>query len=726
MGKDRIIILLCLTLMAGLLSGAGMLMPRINHMRADLKLTAHDEVMQNLPPEIALTQAALGSFRGLAVDILWGRVQKMQADGNLYEAMQLADWITKLQPRFTQVWVFHAWNMSYNISVTTATPQERWMWVQAGMKLLRDEAIPLNPQNVQLHRELGWIYLNKIGMYSDDMHWHYKAELASEWHLLLGEPPVDAETDEVVAWFKPVADMYEAYVNERELGYAVREELERIHDLAIVEDHIDEFHAMTIQQLNTRLRTLMNSGDSTLAEALEPLQALTRAQIAAAQADPVERVRAGDAEVAEQLDRLRERGFRPDRSFLRRIAQIQVRDTSVDLELMNVDLGDLSEVDQWLRDWLNDEELEEVRNRLFGFVRARVIYEEARMDPIWMFDLMRGGWFATPDGEPVPIPIDWRHPAAHGMYWSSLGVRRSSGLLRPEDFMVLNTDRQVTQSLQALTRTGDLIFDPATRYYRVLPDPRYIDAYHANVLTAAGRLSGDYLDQTTAPDSFKSGHENFLSFAVQQSYFYGDMDQSRRYYRMLRELYSDFRPDRAQRYQQTLDEFVTNYFMSEEAFSSMDDVVSHVTGYIMQAIDEGLANGRSEISDRYLGLAQRAHRVYNARRAEIGRNQQGQDRLMLPSYEQMLVDTFTRYLVSPPSAATNPLMKARAWRNAPDALKVRVFDRVRDPLYQQAEQSGLSGASMYPPPEGMAAYREQRGQTEEQRNDGLESRPDRK
>ena len=47
--------------------------------------------------------------------------------------VQLSDWITKLQPHFTSVWIHLAWNMSYNISVKFNYPKDRWEWVKRGI-----------------------------------------------------------------------------------------------------------------------------------------------------------------------------------------------------------------------------------------------------------------------------------------------------------------------------------------------------------------------------------------------------------------------------------------------------------------------------------------------------------------------------------------------------------------------------------------------------------------
>ena len=103
--------------------------------------------------------------------------------------MQLASWICKVQPRFPSVWAFNAWNMAWNISVTTYTPEERWNWVYNGVKLLRDEGIKQNPRAVNLYKELAWIFVNKMSATTDQYHLFYKKNWAWRMHLVLGSPP---------------------------------------------------------------------------------------------------------------------------------------------------------------------------------------------------------------------------------------------------------------------------------------------------------------------------------------------------------------------------------------------------------------------------------------------------------------------------------------------------------------------------------------------------------
>jgi len=147
-----------------------------------------------LPAGIRFLTVALGGFRGIIADILWMRASVLQESGRFFELVQLADWITALEPRFPEVWIFHAWNLSYNISVLFDSPEDRWRWVKHGISLLRDRGIAFNPDEPSLYRELGWIFQHKIGADYDAAHWYYKRAWAAEMERLFpgGRPDYPA------------------------------------------------------------------------------------------------------------------------------------------------------------------------------------------------------------------------------------------------------------------------------------------------------------------------------------------------------------------------------------------------------------------------------------------------------------------------------------------------------------------------------------------------------
>ena len=197
--RDITICLIAFALGITLLITAGNQLDYINSQRKEMKLVIN-EPLENAPPSLAFATIAMGAFRGLIVDILWIRADRLKEEGQFFDARQLAEWIVTLQPRFSAVWAFQAWNMAYNISVTipASQPEQRWQWVRNGFELLRDKGIPLNPGDLSLYRELALIFQHKMGGVTDDVHKYYKLQLARAMTPLLG--PADEQ------YFQKLAD----------------------------------------------------------------------------------------------------------------------------------------------------------------------------------------------------------------------------------------------------------------------------------------------------------------------------------------------------------------------------------------------------------------------------------------------------------------------------------------------------------------------------------------
>lgn len=221
--ETRVRLIAALVMLASLAASAT-INPRIAASVGKHNLSFTDTAEEGDPPQVALG-VAMGAFRGLFVNMLWIRANTLKEEGKFHEAIELSRAITKLQPRFPQVWAFHAWNMAYNISVTTQTPQERYQWVMAGVRLLRDEGLAANPNDMLLHKELAWIYLHKIAGYTDDANQYYKRKVAEEWTIVMGEPPrplPDQRNRQAMIqlyadqWIKPIIDAPESLSGLRE------------------------------------------------------------------------------------------------------------------------------------------------------------------------------------------------------------------------------------------------------------------------------------------------------------------------------------------------------------------------------------------------------------------------------------------------------------------------------------------------------------------------------
>jgi hypothetical protein len=203
---DRLTITVAGIVMLACMAGAAAVAGVVQRQRHDLDLVVSTEGTEGMPPHVAVVTAALGTFRGLAVDLLWARADHLQDEGEFFEAQTLSQWITTLQPRFQKVWAFQAWNLAWNIAAATQVPAERWGWVSRGIELLRSRGIPLNPRAANLYFELAWIYQNKIGRVGDKEHWYYKARLAEEMQELLGDLTAGKTTEQAIERFRKISD----------------------------------------------------------------------------------------------------------------------------------------------------------------------------------------------------------------------------------------------------------------------------------------------------------------------------------------------------------------------------------------------------------------------------------------------------------------------------------------------------------------------------------------
>ena len=233
-----IVALVLLGIVLSFLSG------RMNAIRYNAHLT-DTTPLENAPPMVAFTSVALGGFRGLAADLLWLRMRRLQEDSKYFEMVQLADWIIKLQPRNTDSHAFLGWNMSYNISVTFTSFEDRWRWVKRGFELIRDEGLDLNPGDPELFRQLGWIFQHKMSQDMDDANRYYKTEFAKEiirlfadyyhkWDLLINAP---SNEEKLRAALGGKTDFWKI-INRH--GYANFQEFERrFRELAVIPPEVD-------------------------------------------------------------------------------------------------------------------------------------------------------------------------------------------------------------------------------------------------------------------------------------------------------------------------------------------------------------------------------------------------------------------------------------------------------------------------------------------------------
>jgi hypothetical protein len=513
--RDLIICSVCIIIAAALLITAGARLDYINSQRQQMKLIINAP-LENAPPSLAFATVTMGAFRGLVVDVLWMRADQLKEQGQFFDAKQLAEWITTLQPRFASVWEFQAWNMAYNISVAipATQPDQRWRWVKNGYELLRDQGIPLNPKSIALYHELARIFQHKIGGVTDDAHKYYKIQLAIAMEPLLG--PADNQ------YFDSLTE-------------APSDWQQIIKDPNV-----------------SRFITALKSADKTFSN---------------------------DDEAVNNYLSLRQNAgrFTPSAAVV-----------------------------------IDDFRGTETLRKFDVFARAYQLRKVWKLDPVLMRQINKTygpiDW-TDPNSR---LPLDWRHPDSHAIYWAVKGLQTAAkDKSREIDISETNTDRIVFHSLQNLFRNGKIfIYDvpveappenysqpPQTQMFKDIflrPDLRMFEPYNKAMLAVMGKYKNP--QDKMIYESLQNSHRNMLKNAIFSFYQAGHKQQAQKIYDELRQLYP------LNEFKVSLVEFARKRFLEELDSIGIDDAKEQVLlllreGYLLYAIrDDDEAFGREKMA----------------------------------------------------------------------------------------------------------------------------------
>jgi hypothetical protein len=657
--NDRTTQLLAAGVLGGCMALSPMLAVRMTAQAGRAEMVYTDRAEDNDRWEVT-TGIAMGAFRGIFVNLLWIRANDMKEAGKYYDAVELAKAITRLQPRFPRVWVFHAWNLAYNISVMTRTREERWNWVNQGVQLLRDQAIPANPNDLLIHKELAWIFLHKIQGVTDDANTYYKRMLAAEWTFNLGTPPRRGPEDRDRA--KQI-EKYAAWMR----GFA---------------------------------------SAPTSAEGL-------------AEVSP---------KAAELGERLKAIGLSFETKDQRRVSLQRYEVTRVNLESARHDMfvkavADMQQVSA-LIGVIEDPAFKDAWPEFLRYVRRRVLVEDYRMEPDRMVR------YTEKYG-----PIDWRHGAAHALYWSARGVEEAGDRVRfvtdakgnvldegnRKDFDFLNTDRVVAQSVQELFRSGDLFFDFQSfvnGHYNVwqgTPNGAFAESY-GGILDEMRRRS--LIDQQRGNryvSPLSAGYENFMIDVCLYFYRRGERQTAERWLERLR-TYDDmntYDATRAERFRD-MDEFAINEMKTRATSAYV--AVSQITGSLMGAYTTGLLGQDPELFQKQFQYAKDFHAFYMKEQTRLTAVNIEQARMeqLDKDFEFVAGPMFQEFV-----AQLSLDDAAYVYAAAPNDLKQWAYDALqqahRAALTQEVKEGVRSFDHFFPQPEGMDAFRARIAQKQEER-----------
>ncbi|XOV75048.1 MAG: hypothetical protein ACFHWZ_16550 [Phycisphaerales bacterium] len=627
----------------------------------------------------------MGAFRGLFVNYLWMRADRLKQEGKFHEAYELSAAITRLQPRFPRVWSFHAWNMAYNISVATSTREERWQWVKAGIELLRQEGIPKNPNDVQLHRELAWIFNHKVQGFMDDANRYYKKQLAREWHMLLGEPPRlqsgnEAATQQMVDWLEEVVSAPETLggVIDRELADRNRDVIEE-NRLGIEDSLVNELATRIVDEAGLEL-------NYDLLELYAVQQALDNSWFTqSAEEGGIPFAREGaERQLAQRGD--------SNSVFTELYRDEKYADT------VGED-GEIVMPGAW--------------SRLIPHVRKRVLVDEYNMSPTRMQR------YTAKFG-----PLDWRHPSSHAVYWSHRGVELGLQRRGVRNFNTLNTDRITMHSLQELFRSGTVMYDPIRDTHLTMVSLHYIPSYAEIVLEVAAR-GGRSQDESRAFRTYIQGLQNFLKDAIRTTYRFGDIEQANYWFTELREfpglnvndpaLFEDLGLDLAT--------FVRKQLEEDDRFTIPHVAASEVEMALRGAFLNGLLNGDRQAFEGNIEYARQVHKRYFDLQDQVTLVDRDRNRMdeMHPDFAIAAGEVFLRILAY---SDIEIFQSSLMYQRVPSSIQRVVYDALISVFAQQGVPPQLL-AEMFPEPPGMEQYRAELNRKLQDQEEGRKAAMDR-
>lgn len=104
----------------------------------------------------------LGGVKALAVDFLWIHLSDLTQEHQWLEAIQVAELITKFQPRNEEVWSMLVHNLMYNIPASVDDRPKKWQYIERGIRMGEEGALR-NPLSPYIYFEMGFSIWNRLG-----------------------------------------------------------------------------------------------------------------------------------------------------------------------------------------------------------------------------------------------------------------------------------------------------------------------------------------------------------------------------------------------------------------------------------------------------------------------------------------------------------------------------------------------------------------------------------
>jgi hypothetical protein len=354
----------------------------------------------------------------------------------------------------------------------------------------------------------------------------------------------------------------------------------------------------------------------------------------------------------------------------------------------------------------SDPKYQDAAPHLLRHVRKRVLVDKYHMEPDRMIRYTREYG-----------PLDWRHPAAHSVYWSARGSEEA--LLRMteknrKNYDLLNTDRVTIQAIQELYRSGWVMFDVANPdFYQTLPNPDFVPVY-GQILEKLTKRS-EFDSETKVFSFYAAGHENLLRDSIRFLYRRGDKGRAAEYYEILRTApwLNTNNPELKAQITVPLAEFVEAEITRDARQTNPGVAIQEIVGALLSAYISGLLNGDDEQFRSNFEYAMLFHKTYQKEQDFRTSVAGDEGRMALRPFDE-LAATVLAGIVEEAGVPQGALM----YRRAPADLQARAFvllerSAMKLRLDGSAQQAGSPPFEFwFPTPAGMTpaaleAFREQ-------------------
>ncbi|MDR3234520.1 MAG: DUF5106 domain-containing protein [Planctomycetaceae bacterium] len=132
-----------------------------------------------IDPASSTIKLATFGMRGVAVVLLWNKVQEHQKRHDWNTVIALTNQLVFLEPHFTTIWEFLGWNLAYNASAEFDDYRERYRWVIRGIDFLAT-GVERNQLAPKLCKACGWTVSQKIGGAGSDENEQYRRLLKED------------------------------------------------------------------------------------------------------------------------------------------------------------------------------------------------------------------------------------------------------------------------------------------------------------------------------------------------------------------------------------------------------------------------------------------------------------------------------------------------------------------------------------------------------------------